>query len=436
MSAEDQAARPLSGSGGRLRAAMRRLPRAHWWLVGGGACAALAAVTIVLVRPPQPVTTPVGRPAPSANQPTTTADPLRSSPAPLQSSSTVVAALTAKPAATSAGSTPAAPPPTPAAPATAAAAPPTPPISTYTVQSGDTLSHIALRFGTDVPSLEVANKLTARSIIHVGQRLTVLDQVGWIWTVTSGETLARIASQTGTTVAKLEQANHLSSAMLRVGQQLVIPQEPSASQVAGLTAPATSTARSNGVWVVRSGDTLGLIASTEGVSLASLEVANGLTGSSILRIGETITVPGGTAPTTTSGIRLSWPVPTFYRITSPFGWRQNPWGPGRDFHHGIDIGVPLMTPVHAACSGIVKVAAWITGFRGGYGNAVEILCNSGPLTLYAHNTKLVVHVGEAVSQGQLISYSGSTGNSTGPHLHFGVKVNGTWENPMDFLPPR
>jgi murein DD-endopeptidase MepM/ murein hydrolase activator NlpD len=95
-----------------------------------------------------------------------------------------------------------------------------------------------------------------------------------------------------------------------------------------------------------------------------------------------------------------------------------------------------MTPVHASCSGVVRVAQWVSGFRGGYGNAVEILCDAGPLTLYAHNTKLIVHVGESVTVGQLISYSGSTGNSTGPHLHFGVKVNGTWENPMNFLPPR
>ena len=420
--------------------------------MGGGACAAVAAVAVVLVRPPQPVAAPVARTSsPAAPRTSSTAPPPKSSTtAPAQSSTASVTAVTAPPtteSATSAGtSTPAASPPPSTPAATEAPAPPTAPISTYTVQPGDTLWSIALQFGTDVPSLEVANKLTAQSVLRIGQKLTVLNQMGWIWTVAPGQGLSAIASQTGTTVAKIQAANNLSSTMLQAGQQLVIPQEPTASQVQGVSAKPAATGGGR-VWVVRGGDSLGLIATTEGVSLAQLEAANGLTGASILRLGERITVPGGgtrtTATTTSQGttssssaIHLSWPVPTSYPITSPFGWRQNPWGPGRDFHHGIDIGVPLLTPVHAACSGVVKVASWVNGFRGGYGNAVEILCNIGPLTLYAHNTKLVVHVGETVGRGQLISYSGSTGNSTGPHLHFGVKVNGTWENPIDFLPPR
>ncbi len=323
--------------------------------------------------------------------------------------------------------------------ATESAAPVSPPISTTTVQAGDSLWSIALRFGTDVPSLEVANGLNQNSVIHPGQTLTVLNQVGWIWTVASGQSLSGIASSTGVSVSQLEKANDLgASPVLQPGQRLVIPEEPTAGQVEGTGSGSgsSSTAR---VWVVQSGDTLSGIASAEGVSLAVLESANGLSGSSILKIGEGITVPGGGGSgggTPSRHVLLSWPVPTSYPITSPFGWRPNPWGPGEDFHYGIDIGVPLLTPVHAACSGKVTVASWVGGYRGGYGNAVEILCNLGPLTLYAHNTKLVVTVGEQVTRGQLISYSGSTGNSTGPHVHFGVQVTGNWENPLNYLPAR
>ncbi len=327
------------------------------------------------------------------------------------------------------------------APAPAQSVPPTAPISTYSVQPGDTLWAIAQRFGTDVASLEAANDLGSSGVIHVGQRLTVLDRVGWVWTVQSGQSLSAISASTGAAINRIEQVNGLSTTVLQPGQKLLIPGAPSAAQVTGTAAP-TSTPTSNaalpGTWVVQAGDTLSGIAVAEGVTLSALQAANGLTWSSPLHVGEVITVPGrGSGYVVDPGhLLLSWPVATSYPITSPFGWRPNPWGPGTDFHFGIDIGVPLMTPVHAACSGVVKVASWITGFRGGYGNAVELQCNRGPLTLYAHNTKLLVSVGQTVTRGQVISDSGSTGNSTGPHLHFAVQVNGTWENPLDFLPPR
>lgn len=354
--------------------------------------------------------------------------------------------MTAKAGSLPARNAAAATPPTRGAVDTEAAAPQTPPISTYTVKPGDTLWSIALQFGTDVPSLELANKLNARSLLQPGEKLTVLNQVGWIWLVSPGETLSNIAATTGCGVSAIAQANGLTSSALQAGQRLLIPNEPSAGQLEGITTPKVARTSASAAWVVRPGDSLSLIASTEGVSLAALEAANGLNAHSILRVGERLALPGGAVATAarpsaratraSSGVRLRWPVPTSYPITSPFGWRPNPWGPGRDFHHGIDIGVPLRTPVRAACSGVVRVASWVSGFRGGYGNAVEILCNSGPLTLYAHNTRLVVHVGEDVAAGQLISYSGSTGNSTGPHLHFGVRINGSWQNPLTFLPPR
>ena len=255
-----------------------------------------------------------------------------------------------------------------------------PVISTYAVRVGDTLSGIAARFGTDMASLEQINHLAPTAILQPGQKLTVLHQVGWLYTVRSGDTLDGIAAATGVGAQTLRRTNGLSGAspMLHVGQRLVVPKDPPAR----IAAPAP----------------------------------------------EAAAVPAS-APAPSGGATLQWPVHGV--ITSPFGWRPNPWGgPGMFFHHGIDIGVPIGTPVHAACSGRVVLARW----DGGYGNAVKVACNDGLLTLYAHNSQFAVHYGEAVALGQLLAYSGMTGNATGPHVHFGVMRGGVWQNPMNYLP--
>ena len=122
-----------------------------------------------------------------------------------------------------------------------------------------------------------------------------------------------------------------------------------------------------------------------------------------------------------SGSGLIWPV--HGPITSPFGMR---WG---RMHEGIDIAVPTGTPVHAAASGSVIYAAWMTG----YGNLVVLDHGNGLATAYAHNSSLLVSLGQRVSQGQAISLSGSTGNSTGPHVHFEVRVNGIAVDPLRYL---
>ena len=110
-------------------------------------------------------------------------------------------------------------------------------------------------------------------------------------------------------------------------------------------------------------------------------------------------------------------------LTSGFGWR---WG---RMHEGIDLAVRVGTPVVAAASGTVIVAGWL----GGYGNLVVIDHGNGIATAYGHNTSVTVGVGQSVAQGQLISYSGSTGHSTGPHVHFEVRINGTPVDPLGYL---
>ena len=125
--------------------------------------------------------------------------------------------------------------------------------------------------------------------------------------------------------------------------------------------------------------------------------------------------------------QLAWPVSSV--ITSGFGWREHPIFGRQIFHTGIDIGVDEGTPVHAADSGTVVYSGWMDG----YGYAVVIDHGNGISTLCAHNSDLAVSEGQSVSKGAVIAYAGSTGNATGPHVHFEVRVNGDPVNPLGYL---
>lgn len=116
-------------------------------------------------------------------------------------------------------------------------------------------------------------------------------------------------------------------------------------------------------------------------------------------------------------------------ITSEFGWRTHPVFGGSKFHSGIDIGGDYGMEIKAARGGVVSHAGWIDG----YGNTVMIEHGGGLVTLYGHNQSFAVSVGEKVKQGQVIAYCGSTGNSTGPHCHFEVRLNGEPVSPYDYL---
>jgi murein DD-endopeptidase MepM/ murein hydrolase activator NlpD len=131
--------------------------------------------------------------------------------------------------------------------------------------------------------------------------------------------------------------------------------------------------------------------------------------------------PPAPAPPPSSGGRLSWPVSG--PVVSGFGPR------GSEFHQGVDIIAPSGTPVHASADGVVVHASWL----GGYGNLVVVDHGGGLSTAYAHNTSYAAGVGQPVSRGQVIAYVGSTGNSSGPHVHFEVRVNGTAVDPLGYL---
>ena len=113
-------------------------------------------------------------------------------------------------------------------------------------------------------------------------------------------------------------------------------------------------------------------------------------------------------------------------VTSPFGLR---WG-GSDFHPGMDIANDMGTPIMATANGTVTVAGWNSG---GYGNMVDIDHGNGIMTRYGHASRVVVTPGQYVRRGQIIAYMGSTGFSTGPHVHYEVRVNGQAVNPINYL---
>ena len=144
--------------------------------------------------------------------------------------------------------------------------------------------------------------------------------------------------------------------------------------------------------------------------------------------------------------RLAWPCPNYSRITSYFGGRQSPGGGvGSRNHKGIDLGASHGSNILAAESGTVitvsntckhdypKTVATKCSCGGGYGNYVMISHDGGIVTLYAHCASINVSKGQKVSRGQVIAGVGSTGYSTGNHLHFGLLLNGTYVDPLPYI---
>jgi murein DD-endopeptidase MepM/ murein hydrolase activator NlpD len=153
--------------------------------------------------------------------------------------------------------------------------------------------------------------------------------------------------------------------------------------------------------------------------MRSLQAQSAELGARIRSAQSSVIVPGPTGQASAAG--FVWPVHGV--LTSSFGWR---WG---RMHEGIDLAVPTGTPVVAAAAGTVIVAGWL----GGYGNLVVVDHGNGFSTAYGHNTSVAVGFGQSVAQGQLVAYSGNTGHSTGPHVHFEVRINGSPVDPLGYL---
>lgn len=249
----------------------------------------------------------------------------------------------------------------------------------YTVQNGDTVSTISRRFGLTVNTILWANNLTSFSLIRPGDRLAILPYSGVLYTVKKGDTLARIANTYGVDLEKILSCNNLGNNLI-VGQKIVVPGAKKINNTVAVSKPASTN----------------------------------YTGISVIK--DLIKNPGVKA----TGNKMAWPT-VGTRITQYFSWR----------HNGVDIANKIGTPIYAADSGTVVIAQG--GYNGGYGNTIVIDHGGGKKTRYGHASKLFVKVGDQVEKGENIAAMGSTGRSTGPHLHFEVLINGARYNPLNYI---
>lgn len=143
----------------------------------------------------------------------------------------------------------------------------------------------------------------------------------------------------------------------------------------------------------------------------------------------TTTTGGGHTSNTTNGITWLTPTKNYY-ISSPFGYRWHPISGQWKMHYGIDMAATQGTPIYATRTGVVTVAAYQEGGAGYY---VKLNHGDGYTSIYMHMTHYIVKVGDYVTAGQVIGYVGSTGGSTGPHLHFGIAYNGEYQDPTKFI---
>lgn len=327
----------------------------------------------------------------------------------------------------------------------------------YVVEPGDTLYGLAIAHGTSVAELRRLNALQG-DLLRVGAELVLpgsaLGQPGYRpYLGGEGETWETVSAATGRGIGTLTSANPDVPADGDVdGRLLLIPPGE------GVTYRA------------RLGDSVAALAATIGVDEAEVASINGVTPGEALIAGQPVLLPVDAseaaellrARTTASGavgaaprvdprsmhhdaqalllvrapmllVGFAWPdigfeMPVAGTLSSTFGWRNISVG-GNRFHGGIDIAAPPGTLVAVARSGIVTRTGWI----GAYGNAVYVDHGDGSQTRYAHMLTIYVRPGEALVRGDLVGEVGSTGASTGPHLHFEVRIDGRAVDPLGYV---
>ena len=298
----------------------------------------------------------------------------------------------------------------------------------YIVKAGDTLYDVATAFNLSVDDLIALNGLDG-SGLSVGQVL-LLKASGDVAppqplavTVKPGDTLWDIATEYEVGLATLSSANGLDKgSVLQPGDTLLIPgryaDTPGADR-GGAAAPTVTVAK---------GESLSVIAARYNTTVSALMAANNLRSTKLV-VGQKLHVVAAadllpatiTTPELGAGVVMVWPL--VGAVTSRFGYRQLRGSPN---HTGVDIDGNTGDPVMAATAGTVTFSGW----RSGYGNLV-IIQTGNEEYYYGHASELWVSAGEEVEMGEIIALVGSTGFSTGSHLHFEIRVDGT---PVDPLP--
>jgi len=328
----------------------------------------------------------------------------------------------------------------------------------YTVVAGDTLYGIARRHSISVTSLKQLNGL-ADSTLRVGQVLALslaLSEANGVATAPSADAVPGFITHTvatGETLAGLV-------AHFQVSREALL--EINAAVAVGGSFPAGVRLRipTGPVHRLAEGENLLTVALRFGLSPAELAAANGLSGSSLVAAGQWLVIPAARSellaakqlPQDRRSVLLAqqrqlagrasqlltryqppaegfrWPLATRGVITSPFGPRSLAIL-GSTFHAGLDIAAPIGTPILASRHGMVTRSGW----GGVYGYVVHLDHGDGSQTRYAHMSRILVAAGRHLMAGETLGLVGSTGVSTGPHLHFEIRLQGRAVNPLDFL---
>ncbi|MDR1107704.1 MAG: M23 family metallopeptidase [Spirochaetaceae bacterium] len=246
--------------------------------------------------------------------------------------------------------------------------------------------------------------------------LDLLESFSWeSYTVARGDSVSKIAAARSISMDAIIASNGITNARrLRVGETIRVP------NMDGIP------------YTVKNGDTLSKISAAQGVPLEAILDANDIQQESISP-GTVIFIPG--AKMKTEDLKLALGELFIYPIrgvlSSPYGWRNDPISGARRYHAALDLAAPTGTPIKAAMDGRVATL----GFNSVYGKYIIISHSGGFQTLYAHMSATSVGQGAYIPQGVKIGEVGSTGYSTGPHLHFAVFKNGKAMNPLELLNP-
>jgi murein DD-endopeptidase MepM/ murein hydrolase activator NlpD len=246
--------------------------------------------------------------------------------------------------------------------------------------------------------------------------LDLLESFNWeSYTVKRGDSISKIAAARSVSMDAIIASNGITNARrLRVGEVIRIP------NMDGIP------------YTVKKGDTLLKISAAQGVPLEAILDANDLQSDSISP-GTVIFIPGAKmkAEDLKRALGELFIYPLRGRLTSPYGWRHDPINGARRFHAALDLAAPAGTPIKAALEGRVVTL----GFNSVYGKYIILNHGNGFQTLYAHMNATSAAQGAYVQQGAKIGEVGSTGYSTGPHLHFAIFKNGKAVNPLELLSP-